>query len=80
MTACGCRIQEDYEPSPDGLRMLVKERIAYCPLHAQAEAMREVLRRCADGAFLLEQRGELVNLARQVLAKIDAEAPPAPVL
>lgn len=77
---CGCRIR--ILPPETGRAYVLNAEyiqpsigtIEYCPLHAHAEAMREVLRRCAEGAFLMEQRGKLINLAQQVLAKIEVEA------
>ena len=81
MTPCRCRIVDGVENALLTRRADVWSRkagwgVVFCPLHRHAEAMREVLRRCAEGAFLMEQRGELINLAQQVLAKIDAEASP----
>src|SRR3990167_10125280 len=40
-------------------------------LLAKVRQMQEALTRCADGAFVVEQRGELVNVAKQVLAPME---------
>ena len=56
MTDCGCRVEVHMANVPP-------PTIAYCLLHAQAEAMREYVRQCADGRLVIERRGiEWANL------------------
>mgnify|MGYP001564124411 CR=1 FL=1 len=75
MTGCGCQVKKFPEPTEcqacHQIRPVDFYQIVYCPLHAQAEAMRDCLRQCAEGAFVMEQRGELINLAKAVLANVE---------
>ena len=78
MTDCGCRIDHDlYEGIvPEGWQLVDMTicHIVYCPLHANAEAMRDCLRQCAEGAFIMEQRGVLISRAKQGLAQVEGKA------
>ena len=67
MTDCGCRVEVHMANVPP-------PTIAYCLLHAHAEAMRNCLRQCAEGAFIMEQRGVLISRAKQVLAQVEGKA------
>ena len=71
---CGCEVGEDRHQDA-----VVLHRIAYCPLHAQAPAMREALEDCASEleAILTTEppgAGEIkqhIAEARALLAAID---------
>lgn len=50
---CGCGVEihwQQPEPGTTGFPELMVQPMVYCPLHAQAGAMRDLLQRIADGA------------------------------
>ena len=71
MTDCGCRVEVHMANVPP-------PTIAYCLLHAQAEAMREVLQAIVD---VIPDGNSPTHLqAKAVLAKIPHAPPQAPTV